>query len=611
MIGTASDSKGTEVVYGQAQILSHVRKVHIILQPSAIRWCDLGTCAVALVTGEHCHVISKVLGQCLRGITSRFSALTPMATTMTSTTTTTMTSPSTSDELVLPTGDETQVELQSEQPHVPEEDPAHLASPSPDLPAKVKAPRVKKSKADKQAVPKLTKPPKVVEKPLYEKLGTQLADGLVRDPRQLSKSLNLVDRVSYVKLPQAAAAVEEEDDDEDSLDSSLMDDLQATGETVKKEEKSKSSKKSKILETFTLHDFTALACLEALISQYGRVSHMGILDPSYTFFLTKDRRAALYYKIKNKTAVIGGDPLCPPSLFPFVLTEFEKFRKKHGLGLVFLAAGESFVNYAHSQKYTTMCFAYERVINPMTNPVVHSNAGKSIIRTTRNLLDSGLTVEVYNPSLGKNPALQQQLIDVYEAWRTARNSSGRPQAYITIFDPFALPELMTYIYTKSAEGVPNGFAALRILGAEHGYHLDPYVAAPGSPPGITDLLIYCTMSLLNTAKISYLSLGYEPLDNLGEIRGIPKALQGISRKVHKRIFDGLHVAGKKDYHDKFHPDRATAQSVPGISSRYPWVETHECRRACGEYQLPEDDVQDPQRWRRDGRHNGERAVECR
>jgi lysylphosphatidylglycerol synthetase-like protein (DUF2156 family) len=92
---------------------------------------------------------------------------------------------------------------------------------------------------------------------------------------------------------------------------------------------------------------------------------------------------------------------------------------------------------------------------------------------------------------------------------------------------------------------------------------------PSAPKGITDLLIYGTMCLLNTAKISYLSLGYEPLDDLGEIHGIPKAFQSISRKVHKRIFDGLHVAGKKDYHDKFHPDQEQQQNLylvfsPGI-----------------------------------------------
>lgn len=325
---------------------------------------------------------------------------------------------------------------------------------------------------------------------------------------------------------------------------------------------------------FDLNDFAALAALEELIENYGRVSHMGILDSSYTFFITEDRKAALYYKVKDKIAVVGGDPLCDPSLFPQVISEFEKYRKKSSWGIAFLGAGETFVEYVKKQKWTTMCFGVERVLNPMTNPVLHGNAGKSITRISKNLLDpkkEGITLEVYTPRLGKNVKLQQQLVKVYEEWRDNRNGSKRPQAYITVYDPFALPELMTYIYSKDRNGVPNGFAALRILGANKGYHLDPYVATPGAPKGITDLLLYGTMALLDTAKISYLSLGYEPLDNLGEITGMPKSMVKISRKVHRRIFQGLHVAGKKDYHDKFRPDETQQSNLylvfpPGIPS---------------------------------------------
>jgi hypothetical protein len=429
---------------------------------------------------------------------------------------------------------------------------------------------------------KAPKAPKPVEKTFPEKLGDDLADGLVRDPRLLGSSLNLVDRVSFVKLPQAAAiqAIEDEEEDDDSPDSSLMHEFQEAGEAVQKQTKEEKKRpkgygpRGSDRQVFDLDDFAALASLQELISRHGRVSHMGILDRSYSFFITKDRNAALYFKIKNKIAVVGGDPLCPPHLFTLILAEFKKYREKWGLGLAFLGAGQTFVDYARTQKYTTMCFAFERVLNPMTNPVLHSSSGKSIARTARNLLDpqkDGLTLEIYTPALGKNAVLQQQLVNVYEAWRCARNNSGRPQAYITVYDPFALPELMTYIYTRDRVGTPNGFAALRILGAEKGYHLDPYVAAPGAPKGITDLLLYGSMSLLNTAKISYLSLGYEPLDELGEIHGIPKAFQNISRKVHRRIFDGLRVEGKKMYHDKFHPDPEQQQNLylvfpPGIPS---------------------------------------------
>ena len=209
-----------------------------------------------------------------------------------------------------------------------------------------------------------------------------------------------------------------------------------------------------------------------------------------------------------------------------------------------------------------MQFGIERVLNPLTNLILLEKGGRTGKRMTtsnKQLLDpkkGGLSVQVYSPSVAKRPNLQEQLVAVYDAWRDHRNESGVPQAYITVYDPFALPDLMTYIYTQDREGRPNGFAALRKLGANNGFHIDPCIAAPGAPKGITDLLVFSAMALLNKAGISYLSFGFEPLDDLGEITGMSKSLAKITRIVHKQVFQGLRVGGKKDYHAKFRPDES-------------------------------------------------------
>lgn len=331
-------------------------------------------------------------------------------------------------------------------------------------------------------------------------------------------------------------------------------------------------------DTFTLSDFAAIVALQSLAERYGRVSHMGILDPSYTFFITKARDAALYYKIKNKVAVIGGDPLCERELYPQLLKEFATYRKQHNLGVAFLGASDEFTKYAKEQKWVTMQFGIERVLNPLTNPVLLENSGKTgkrMAASNKQLLDpkkGGITVEVYSPSVAHRPELQAQLVGVYDAWRDHRNQSGVPQAYITVYDPFALPDLMTYIYTTDRDGTPNGFAALRKLCANDGFHIDPCVAAPSAPKGITDLLVFSAMALLNKAGISYLSFGFEPLDDLGEITGMPSSIAKLTRVVHREVFQGLKVGGKKEYHDKFRPDKAQESGlylvfpdgVPGV-----------------------------------------------
>ena len=343
--------------------------------------------------------------------------------------------------------------------------------------------------------------------------------------------------------------------------------------------------------TFTLGDFAAIDALKALAERYGRVSHMGILDPNYTFFINKARDAALYYKVKNNVAVIGGDPLCEPELYPEVLKEFATYRKQHKLGVTFLGASEEFTKYAKTQKWVTMQFGVERVLNPLTNPLLLGKGGKTAKRMTssnKQLLDpkrGGLTVEVYSPSVARRPELQEQLVSIYEAWREHRNRSGIPQAYITVFDPFALPDLMTYIYTKDREGKPNGFAALRKLCTNDGFHIDPCIGHPDAPKGITDLLVFSAMALLNKAGISYLSLGFEPLDDLGEITGMPKSISKLTRVVHREVFSGLKVGGKKEYHAKFKPDEAQESGLYLVfSGRDTRSATYDCHCTSCEYQ---------------------------
>ncbi|KAI9744818.1 MAG: hypothetical protein M1818_001743 [Claussenomyces sp. TS43310] len=308
---------------------------------------------------------------------------------------------------------------------------------------------------------------------------------------------------------------------------------------------------------FTLDDFAAVEALNSLIAQYSRVSHMGVLDSSYNFFVTQAKDAALYFKVKEHICIVGGDPLCPPELLPVLLDQFAQYRRQQNWGIIFVGASDDFVAYAKQHSWTTLQFGNERVLNPLTNSILHEKMGKRIASQNRQLLHpekKGITLGVYSPSAGRKPELQRKLVAVYDEWRDARNRSDDPQAFITVYDPFAIPNLMTYIYTMDRCGNPNGFAALRQLGANNGFHVDPCVAIPSAPRGITDLLIFSSMALLHEVGCSYLSFGYEPLTQPGEITGMRPWLQSLTRHTHKFIFKGLKVSGKKGYHDKWCPD---------------------------------------------------------
>ncbi|OQD73969.1 hypothetical protein PENDEC_c013G02977 [Penicillium decumbens] len=313
-------------------------------------------------------------------------------------------------------------------------------------------------------------------------------------------------------------------------------------------------------DVFSLDDFSTMTAIQGLTAQYGRVAHMGILDRSYRFFVNRARTAAVSFKVQNGVAIVGGDPLCETDMIAGLLEEFATYRRKHHWGIAFMGASESFVqDYAQPQGWTTIRFGTERVLNPQTNDVLLERSGKRIAVQNRQLLNpqkGAVTLGVYAPAVhGTDTQLQTDLIAIYNAWRAERNHNAGPQAFITVYDPFALPALMTFVYSRGPDGHINGFAALRRLGCG-GYHVDPCIAAPGSPKGISDLLMVAAMALLHRAGVSYLGFGFEPCRALSpeDITGMPSPVASLTRDLYGHTFHRLPIRGKKAYHDKFRPN---------------------------------------------------------
>lgn len=317
-------------------------------------------------------------------------------------------------------------------------------------------------------------------------------------------------------------------------------------------------------------DHTAHAAIEHLASRHGRVSHMGLLDRSYRVFLNAQRTGALVYTLENRVAVVTGDPLCDPSLFASVVYEFDRARRAAHWGLAFIGCSAAFLSHMKTQtqhqkpaQWTTVQFGVERVVDPTTNDVLAERAGKRIISQCRQLLcpdKGGITLGVYSRTAGgeMDAALEAQLQGIYDGWRAGRNepaaTTKTPQAFVTVYELFDYARLMTFVYTRGSDGAVNGFAALRWIGACGGYHVDPCIAGEGAAKGTSDLLLFAAMALARQMGVAHLSLGYEPLGELGEVSGMGPSSEKIARSVYAHFVRGLPVGGKKAHHDKFRPD---------------------------------------------------------
>ncbi|RAL12579.1 uncharacterized protein BO97DRAFT_443164, partial [Aspergillus homomorphus CBS 101889] len=200
----------------------------------------------------------------------------------------------------------------------------------------------------------------------------------------------------------------------------------------------------------TLNGPCTMETIQHLVSRYGQVSHMGVLDPSYSLFVNRSRTAVLCFKVLNKVAVVSGDPMCAAEQFGPLLSEFQTYRKSRRLGIAFLGTSERMVHYAHrtqslhaKQNWTLLEFAKERVLNPTTNAVLLEQSGKRIVMQNKQLLNpskGGITLDVYVPpersssssvsvSTEGEPSsssedLQSQLHAIYTNWCDHRNTTA-------------------------------------------------------------------------------------------------------------------------------------------------------------------------------------------
>lgn len=299
--------------------------------------------------------------------------------------------------------------------------------------------------------------------------------------------------------------------------------------------------------------------VERLTTDYGLPSQMGLLDPSYHLFINDQGTAALCFKVLNNVAVIMGDPMCELDQIPSLLKDFKHYRRRKRWGMCIIGAGGEFARYAAAtKKWTVMQFGNNRILNPLTNEIIHEKWGKRMLTQNRQLLNpskGGIVVEIYTPSLhGADFQLESQLGAIYNEWRIARNASSKPHAFITEYDPFIMPYLMTFIYSRDPDGTINGFTGLRWVGAKAGYHVDPCIAAPGARRGISDLLLFASMAYARQLGISYLSVGYEPSESLAELFGMPAAIARLIDRVYQYTFQHFTFGAKRAYFEKFKPD---------------------------------------------------------
>jgi lysylphosphatidylglycerol synthetase-like protein (DUF2156 family) len=397
---------------------------------------------------------------------------------------------------------------------------------------------------------KQQKAPPAPELPFHEQLGKQLSEKFMTIIEQHDRTLP---RCFEEQKPQYAQRVRR-CSDENSLKEVIYSttDIATAVSKMSLVREGEHKKAPKQKTNFVLDDLNSTQIIEQLLSHYGRMTHMGVRDHSYEFWLNPSRTAVISYRLCGKVAVISGDPVCPVWQYQDVLKEFGKWCKSHGYQYAINGASKEMAVVAKEVGWATITIAKERCLNVQSNPVLTGSEGKRIRTQCKQLMKAGTQLGIYSPQHQRDFSIERTIAQIYEDWRAERNNTTGPQAYVTVFDMFALSRLMTFIYSFDSQGTITGFSALRQLKA--GYHIDPCITISAAPRGTVDLLLIASMALLREAGIDRLALGVEPLDEIGEVTGMSRTLETLTRKSHKLVTAELPLGGKKGFNDRFRPD---------------------------------------------------------
>jgi lysylphosphatidylglycerol synthetase-like protein (DUF2156 family) len=301
--------------------------------------------------------------------------------------------------------------------------------------------------------------------------------------------------------------------------------------------------------------------LETLMLDFGRPTHSSFMDDNYSVYLSSQDRAAISFRAFKKTMIMYGDPLCASHKAGQVFEEFRRFCKRRHWRVAVIGASSNLAAHANTISWSSVEFAVQQIFNPMRNEVLNEMAGKTIIRTNRKLIREGVVLFLYEPRRGVQPELEDQLRDVYTRWREDRKARNINQTYSAVIDPFGLPGVTRYLFTRGPDGKPNSLAGLIYLGTPSGYLLEPCIQSASAPKGVTGFLATHAMGLLREENIQYMTFGVESLPSLGEITSMSPLMAKMSRRVYSVVSDAFKMEGRQIFHLSFHPEKDLSEPL--------------------------------------------------
>ncbi len=285
-----------------------------------------------------------------------------------------------------------------------------------------------------------------------------------------------------------------------------------------------------------------------LIRKWGDVNTDGLLEPSVQTFSYEDIEGFIGYRIENSHAVVFGDPVCSPDDKSTLALKFQEYCESKKLGVVYTIVSKEFADWSFKGlNACTVEFGEVFILNPFQNPVNNKGSHAVLVRKkVKHALKDGVTVEEYT---GNDPAIEEEINSIANSWVKRRRGPQIYLAHITLFNDRTGKR---WFYAKHQDKIV-GLIVLNEIKAKEGWLLNNQMLLQSAPSGTSELLIIQALETLEKEDCHYVEAGPVTRKELGEIQGMNKAIEHMTRLVFKGAKHVFHLDGYEAFWTKFDP----------------------------------------------------------
>jgi len=289
------------------------------------------------------------------------------------------------------------------------------------------------------------------------------------------------------------------------------------------------------------------------VERWGNSTSLGILDPNCSIFTLPEVDGIIGYRIHRSSAVVFGDPVCPPENIPVLVHAFQDFCKQHKKSIIYIATSSKFTDWALQNNYPiALSIGNEIILNPTQNALVGSTHRARALRNKYNhSVRIGVTVHEYD---GHNPAKEDMLNAVAQAW--LKNRVG-PQIGLAHVSLFSDREHKRWFYAE-LDTVIIGVLMLNRINASAGWTVNMLMLQPHAPYGTSEHIIVHVLTLLGQEGCAFFSAGTTTSTSITHIHGLGSISRWLVQKGFKLAQKIFRLSDRQKYWEKFQPQAEPA-----------------------------------------------------